>query len=82
MPHPITDAIRENITAHAEVYTDAGNALLAVLDQHQPYYHGHKLGSCCNTCTTCAGKPWPYPCPTVEVIRTELGVTVVGGFRA
>lgn len=69
--HPFEQGIRAII---GERYSAYGNALLAVLDLHQP--EADDPGLCC-CCFNAIEEQYEYPCPTVNAIADALGVDSV-----
>lgn len=67
--------IRDNIGQHMEIYSDAGSALIAVLNLHQP---GPLRDDGLDPLyRLCRGHEFvEYPCDTVRAIARELGVDV------
>lgn len=71
--HPLDHAIRDNIERHAEAYTDAGVALLSVLDAHPANRIDDTTWECQGCCDP-SGLYNPYPCDTLERIGRALRV--------
>jgi hypothetical protein len=71
--HPVEQAIRHNIAEHMEIYTDAGNALLAVLEVHNCRPVGLWDWPTCGHCVE-QECPVVWPCDTIQAIADAMGI--------